>query len=158
MRLTFAVIVLMAVFACEGPTGEQGPMGPAGEQGKVGPQGEQGPPGEAGSAIVEDLYVFFAQTSFVLDDETWNDDNSYYLYQADFQPGTVIGIFVKRFYTNTGSVYHTPLSEYLDQNWLSSRVTVQIALGSVRIFDPDRSLEKEIITVMTSKVEDIRTW
>jgi Collagen triple helix repeat (20 copies) len=58
MRISFAVVAAIAVFAlveCSGPQGpagsqgSAGPQGPAGQPGSAGPAGPPGPPGPAGS-------------------------------------------------------------------------------------------------------------
>ena len=47
--MVFAILSVVIMTACQGPSGAAGPVGPAGEQGPEGPQGEQGRPGETGS-------------------------------------------------------------------------------------------------------------
>jgi len=149
MRSTFSFLVLVfALSACEGPAGEAGPMGPAGEAGPMGPAGEDGDPVD-----LSDATVFFKRHEFTLGDDQWDDESSYYLLHSDFLPSTVLAIYVRRFYTNNGDPYHTPLSDYLGLKRWNGDITVQIAFGSVRIFDPNKHLDGEKIVVFTSKVD-----
>ncbi len=49
VRRTLALLLVLGLSACEGPTGPDGPMGPQGAAGPQGPTGPAGPPGTNGT-------------------------------------------------------------------------------------------------------------
>lgn len=137
MRI-FWLVLCITLAACEGPIG---PVGPQGEKGDKGERGERGLRGEN------------ARTAFVLierffDDDAWNEEfNSYYLNDFRIQPTTVVEVYVKKHYTNTGDAYYLPMLDWLLDEDPSVPVMVQVSSGHVRFFDPRRTLRNEVVAV-----------
>ena len=124
-----------------------GPAGPQGEQGVQGERGERGPQGISGITT-------FTLIEERLDDGEWEEDlNSYYLRDSRIQPETVAGVYVKRFYTNTGQAYYMSILDWLLAEDLENYrvdgdpVIVQVSSGLVRFYDQDQLLRNETVAV-----------
>ena len=121
MRSLAFLIVGMMLIGCEG---KEGPMGPP------------GPPATFNLILIEESF-----TSNDYDE----DSRSFYVYDSRIKPRTVTNIFVKKFYTNTGDPYYTPISSWVALE--NSRVITQVRDGSVRLFDPSKEMESEIVVI-----------
>ena len=132
------IVLLVALVACEGPIG---PVGPQGAKGEKGDKGERGLRGESASAA-------FVLIEKFLDDDAWNGEfSSYYLRDFRIQPTTVVEVYVKKYYTNTGEAFYLPMLDWLLDEDPSDPVMVHVSSGRVRFYDPRRILQNEVVAV-----------
>ena len=149
--VSVAILAACCLLACvEGPMGPAGERGPQGDQGERGEQGERGLRGFDGADGRDgrDGISSFTLIEEYLDDDEWDGEfNSYYLRDPRIQPETVAGVYVKRFYTNTGDAYYMSVLDWLLVEDPSDPVIVQVLSGRVRFYDPDQLLQNEIVAV-----------
>lgn len=141
MTIALGMLALV-LLGCEGPTGPAGPLGPTGPKGDAGAAGQRGPAGPPG--YVQDFTIIEKQL-LAADYDTQN--RSWFVMDFRLHIGNIVGVYVKRFYTTTGEVFYTPWgdSSWEDVDW--TLVTVQIGTGFVRVADPLRQLELQIIAI-----------
>lgn len=154
-RILLISLLLTWIAGCEGPEGPQGPMGPQGEQGKQGeqgpadgPQGEQGPMGPMGPEGPQGEQGPPGHSAIVLIEKTLSSDeyvdNSYVVIDPRINVDTVVGIYVRRYYTDVGIAYYTPFDSW---NELEGGVVFQIIPGLIRFIDISEKLKNETIIV-----------
>ena len=89
----------------------------------------------------------------MLIEETFNssdyntESSSFYIDDSRITVNTVVGVYVKAFYTNSGIAYLTPLAEWQEVFASSGFIVSQISPGRVRLFDSGRDLEGQIVVV-----------
>ena len=171
MLIRLLAILILSLAACEGPAGptgpqggqgiqgEQGPQGiqgERGERGEQGPQGEQGIQGEQGPQGIQGISGITAFTLIEerLGDDEWDEDNNYYLNDPRIQPETVVQVYVKRFYSNTGTPYYMIFSEWLKTVTGGEYITYQVRPGSIRFYDPTKQLELQIVAIAVIVTDD----
>ena len=139
------LVSLIGIVGCEGPMGPAGPQGERGEQGLQGKQGERGPKGERG---IES----FALIEQIMNPEDYDEDfTSYYINNPQIRPSTVVEIYVKSFYRNTGDAYFTPFDSWARSH--ASSAVYQITPGRIRLFDPTNALKGQtVLVVLTDEV------
>jgi len=135
MKLIIYLLTILFLTACEG---KQGPIGPAGPQGKQGPQGEQGLTGDVEILLIEETFA---------EDDYEEEFSSFYINDFRIDADSVIGIYVKAFYTNTGDPYYTPIKNWADSRFIPDSFVVQVITGRVRLFDPNKNFVQETVVV-----------
>jgi hypothetical protein len=113
-------------------------IGCAGEDGSPGPTGPTGPSGRTNISLIE-------VTIKTSDRDT--EFSSYYIDDRRINIDSVIGVYIKQFFTNTGDPYYTPFKNWADSQRLTDSLIMQIIQGRIRLFDPDNDLNQEIIVV-----------
>ena len=137
------LVGLIGIVSCEGPMGPVGPQGPQGEQGEQGLQGKQGERGPKGERGVES----FALIEQIMNPEDYNENfTSYYINNPQIRPSTVVEIYVKSFYRNTGDAYFSPFDSW-SRNY-ASNASYQITPGRIRLFDPTNALRGQTVVVV----------
>lgn len=128
-HITFSIAALLLIVACEGPVG---PMGPRGERGL------RGESGISAFVLIEEY----------LNDDAWNEEfTSYYVRDYRIQPTTVAGVYVKKFYTNTGAAYYLSLLDWHLTEDPNDSAIVHVSSGRVRFYDPEQVLRNEVVAV-----------
>lgn len=118
-------IALLALLAC----GEL--------QGPAGPPGPTGPSGSSELDLIEQTLT---------DDEY--DEDSYVIYDVRISPSSVVAVYIKAFYTNTGDPYFTPFELWTELHTSSlDAVLYQVRPYAIRFFDPNKKLDKEIVVI-----------
>jgi hypothetical protein len=138
LKFSFSVIFLFFFMGCAGEDGSPGPTGPQGETGPQGATGRTGPSGGTNVALIEQ--------TFRTNDRN-EENSSYYVDDPRINVDSVIGVYIKKFYTNTGDSYYTPLKSWSDSEFNTDFLLIQILQGRIRFFDPDNDLSQEIIVV-----------
>jgi hypothetical protein len=141
--LSILVIILFA-YGCEGPAGSQGPVGPQGEQGTQGERGQQGLSGES-----SDLRITLIERTFRSEDFR-ADVNSFVLTDFRIRPETVLEIYVRGFFINTGDVFYMSPVEFAATKTETGDLRIlgmQILEGSIRFLDLNQVLLNETIVV-----------
>ena len=137
--------------ACAGEDGATGPVGPQGLQGERGEQGLRGEVGHPGQDGMSGFDILLIERTFSSDDYD-EDQSSFYIRNADIEPGYVTGVYVKAFYTNTGDAYYTPIHDWAEINVESPRLFLfQILSGELRLFDMSKDLLNETVVVSIIK-------
>lgn len=99
MHRIACLFLALTFLACEGPAGPVGPAGPAG------PQGQEGDRGAPGSAAATE----FSLIEIPLGRNNYDDDNDRYVIRdARIHPDTVIGVYLKFFFDDTGDPFYVP--------------------------------------------------
>ena len=131
------LLALLFLLACEGPAGPTGPAGPPGAQG---PKGEVGESGTTESSLIE----------FTLGREHYDDENDRYVVRDEkIAPDTVIEVYLKGFFSDTGDPYYIPFETYAGE----SSVYYGVAEGAILIYGSLGDLEDlagEIFAVMVT--------
>ena len=127
---SFVVIILVfGLIACEGPAGP------------IGPQGPKGPKGDNG--ITQLILI----EEYLDDEDRNNDDDSYYLRDSRIKLLTVVEIYVKLFYTNTGGTYYMTFTEWAEREGYSGIEYQIMNNGNIRFWDPNRRLEFRTVVI-----------
>ena len=147
MRLAWTVwavfVTAIFVLACEGKTGPMGPPGEQGQQGEQGLQGLQGFTGPTGTA--EALTFSLIEVIFTADDYL-EEDASYLLIDSRMSEETVLSVYIKRFFQNTGDPYWMPFDQLAKtEGWTT--VFYQVLERGIRFIDINRDLQNEIIVI-----------
>lgn len=136
----FSTIVLCA---CEGP---MGPPGERGEQGVQGERGQRGLPGEPGGWTGE---VALIEISLLDNPDFYNEEfGSWFIPNDRIRVETFLHVYVKRFYSNTGTPYWQSL--FLDNSYY----TQVIPDGRLRIGDPTESLRPDTLVIVVLQDSD----
>lgn len=135
MKIMVFLLTALLLTACEG---KQGPIGPAGPQGGQGPQGERGPRGDVDIVLIEKTFV---------ENDYDEDFSSFYVNDFRIDADSVVGIYTKAFYTNTGDPYYTPVKTWADSRFVTDLFVVQVSTGRVRFFDPNKDLVQKTVIV-----------
>ena len=73
--------------------------------------------------------------------------SSFYIRDRRIDANSVIGIYIKSFYSNTGDAYYTPIKMWADSKFFSDNLVVQILENQVRFFDPNENLARQTLVV-----------
>ena len=133
MRIRLILLGLLSVtlIACEGP------MGPGGRPGPRGRTGPAGAPSPAGFIL-----------ELIASEDAWEVNGwptSYVFYNEAITTPRVIEVYLKKYYTNTGDVYYEPLDHWI--RLYRKNVSIQLIDGGIRFWDPDKTLQNQIIVI-----------
>lgn len=129
MKRILLLSLALGLAGCEGPVGPEGPQGD---------RGLRGPSASIELALIERT---------LRDNEYSEEDQSYYVTSPRIQPETVLEVYVKRHFSNTGEAYYTPFDQEVVIERYSQWVTYQVLEGQIRFFDPDKELTNETVAI-----------
>ena len=118
--------------------GPEGPRGPTGVRGPVGPSGING-------LILTEEY---------LNDEDYRDDvASYVIVDSRIKFSTIVGIYIKLHYTNTGDTYYMTLNEWAKSEGIEDEFLYQIIDPgfTIRLIDPLKRFNSQTIVVAIAR-------
>ena len=136
----------------QGPTGEQGPKGEAGVQGDQGEKGDRGEPGFSGVTA-------FSFVEVTLGSRYYEQDRGRFVIEDErIRPETVIEVYMKFFYTDTGTPYYIPFQEAVEASYYYHR-DIYYSVddhngGRLVIYDSSEQLAGENISVMVTGTSD----
>lgn len=142
----------------KGDRGDQGPQGTTGAegpQGDVGPQGEKGDRGEPGFSGV----AAFSFVEATLGSKYWESDRGRYVIEDErVRPETVIEVYLKFFYSDTGTPYYIPFDTAieLDHPYYEIFYTVDDHTGGrIVVYDSSQQLAGENLAVMVTGTDEM---
>ena len=166
-----SLLVALTFVACEGPAGPMGPTGQTGPPGQKGDQGDRGsqglagaagPQGEKGEQGERGEPGFAGVAQFTLIDVTLGSDNydtddgRYIVNDERINPETLIEIYLKFHFRNTGDPFYVPFDIWVENNSDYDYETIWYLVldEAIYFYDSYESLAGETITIMVAGTSD----